>query len=220
MPDREQLIASFTRDEVETAESILKCLAVPASPSKFQRLLLLFLRGHYASADNYMGMDHLACYTWSSGDASTLAVNLSHHPDDQKPDDYPGIFVSFADADFGRLAIGNFAGLGEDRSRTDLAKESTANFEITHVAKRPADAYDLATMTAHALTAMAAPLAKNGGATGFEVLGIRTPKEKKPSPESFYKVAVPVQIKYILAMTRALESHRIRSITIALTAEA
>ena len=63
---------------------------------------------------------------------------------------------------------------------------------------------------------MAYPLARNGGATGFEVLGLRKPKEKKPSPENYYTVATPVQIKYTLAVSRTLESHRIRQITLEL----
>lgn len=210
--ERDELIEKFTKHEVETAEEILKCLGGPATADKFRRMLLLFLRGHYSNADNYMGFDHLSCFVWTPGEDSRLVIDFSHTADDRKPDNYPGIYVGFGAANFTKIAIGNKAGNSQDMATTMLSKESVVTYEISHVSKNASDAYDLAELTARALTAMGGPLSYNGGANGFEVLGLRIPKEKKPSPESYYEVATPVEIKYTLAVTRTLESHRIRMI--------
>ena len=213
--ERDELIEKFTKHEVETTEELLACIRGPVTTDSFRRLLLLFLRGHYSSSDNYMGFDHLNCFIWNPDEkVRTLDIEFTHELDDMNPDNYPGIFVGYAQTDFNKIAQGNFGGNTQDLSGTHLSKESVANFEITHVSKKASEAYDLAELTGRALTAMAEPLAKNAGATGFEVLGMRKPKEKKPSPEDYYAVATPVQIKYTLAVTRSIESHRIRAIAL------
>lgn len=216
--ERDELIASFSKDEVETAEDILRCLHGPVTTESFRRLLLLFLRGHYASAANYagMGFDHLGCYTWSPEATSTLSIEYTHNDDDQRPDNYPGIFVGFSKADFTKLAIGNFSGHTQDTAGTHMAKEAVVDFTISHIAKKASDAYDLAELTALVLTAMADPLARNAGATGFEVTGMAPPVRKKPAPDSYYTVATNVRITYTMAVTRNLESHRIRRILLLL----
>jgi hypothetical protein len=48
---------------------------------------------------------------------------------------------------------------------------------------------------------------------------MQRPKEKKPSPKDHYTVAIAVRITYSMAVTRTLESHRIRMISQILTAE-
>jgi hypothetical protein len=213
MKDRDELISEFTKNEVETAEGILACLKGPVTTDSFRRLLLLFLRGHYSSADNYMSFDHLGCYTWAPDSSSTLTVDFTHRDDDQKPDSYPGVYVGFSQTAFNKIAIGNYAGSTQDTAGTHLAKQSVVNFDISHVAKKASDAYDLAEMTAMVLTAMAAPLARNAGAIGFEVSGLALPQRKKPSPDNYYTVATAVEITYIMSVTRSIESHRIRRIT-------
>lgn len=218
--DRDELIARFSKTEVETTEELLACVKGPVTSDLFRRLLLLFLRGHYSSGANYMGFDHLGCFTWDADETKrTLEVEYTHTDSDRKPDNYPGVYVGFGQADFNKIAQGNFAGHSHDLAGTDLSKESTANFEVSHVSKRASDAYDLAELTSRALTAMAEPLAMNAGAHSFEVLGMRKPKNKKPEPESYYIVATPVQIKYTLAVTRNIESHRIRMIALELDSE-
>lgn len=213
MTEHEQLISQFTAAEVETAEQILSCMKGPVTTGSLRRMLLLFLRGHYASADNYGDFTHLKCFTWSSDPkTSSLSIEFTHNENDQKPDDYPGIFVGFAQTPFEKLAIGNFAGLSDDRSGTRLTKQAVANFEISHVTQDPGDAYDLAEMTASVLTAMADPLVRNAGASGLEVVNLAPPARKKPSPDKYYTVAANVQISYNISVTRTLESHRIRRI--------
>jgi hypothetical protein len=87
------------------------------------------------------------------------------------------------------------------------------------MAKNASDAYDLADLTARVLLAMGSVMARNGGATGFEVVSMQRPKEKKPAPKDHYTVAIAVRITYSMAVTRTLESHRIRMISQILTAE-
>ena len=211
----EELLANFTRSEVEATEDLLRCLDGPPTADTFRRMLLLFLRGHYSSVDNYMGFDHLGCWTWDSDPAKrSLEVEFTHQDDDRNPDAYPGVYVGFADVNYERLGVGgNYAGSTNDLAGTHAAKETVANYVISHVARKASDAFDLAELTARVLTAMGPVLARNGGATGFEVLGMRQPSGKKPSPKTHYTVATPVQIKYTLAVTRSLESHRIRMIS-------
>jgi hypothetical protein len=216
-----ELLSDFLAHEVTTTEELLHCLAGPATADAFRRMLLLFLRGHYASSVNYMdGFKHLQCYVWNPDEKlSKLAIEFTHNSDDRKPDDYPGIYVGFGEASYEKVALGNHAGNTQDLSGSHVTKEAVVNYEVFHVAKRASDAYDLAEMTARVLLAMGPVMAKNGGATGFEVTGMRKPVEKKPSPKDQYTVAIPVRIAYSLAVTRTLESHRIRIISQILTAE-
>ena len=222
MPDKEQLIAQFTKHEVETAEGILKCIQGPVTADKFRRMLLLFLQGHYSNASNYSGFEHLSCFVWHpEEEESKLTIDFTHIDSDEYPDNYPGIFLSFGGLQYDQIALGgNFAGNTEDRAGTHNSKESVVRFEMFHVFKRPSDAYDAAEMTSRVLTAMAGPLARHGGATGFQVLGVRVPTKKKAAPRKHYTVATGVEIRYTLAVTRTLESHRIRMITQALDAQA
>lgn len=217
--ERDDLIASFTKSEVETTEDLLACLKGPVTTGSFRRLLLLFLRGHYSSASNYMGFDHLSCFTWEDGEDSKLTIDYTHRDDDMKPDGYPGIYVGFSQTAFEKIAIGNHAGYSQDMAGSRVAKEAVVNFSISHVSKKAADAHDLAELTALALTAMARPLALNAGASGFEVMGMEQPRRKKPSPDNYYTVATAVQIHYIMAVTRSIESHRIRRIALLLQSE-
>lgn len=211
---RDELLSEFTAHEVQTTEELLHCLSGPPTADSFRRMLLLFLRGHYSSADNYMGFDHLACYTWNPDEQqSKLKIEFTHDPDDRKADNYPGIFIGFAEGNFRQVAIGNYAGSTQDTAGTHNAKESVVDYEIFHVSKRPTDAYDLAELTARVLLAMGPVMARNGRATGFEVLGMRKPVEKKPAPKDQYSVAIPVRISYTMAVTRTLESHRVRRIS-------
>jgi hypothetical protein len=217
MTERDELISDFTASEVETTRSLLECLHGPTTTDSFRRLLLLFLRGHYSSPRNYMGFDHLSCYVWSPSSAdSTLTVEFTHKEDDQNPDNYPGVYVGFSQTDFNKVVVGNYAGGTQDRAGRHMTKEAVVNFSISHVAQKASDAYDLAELTAMALTAMAAPLASNAGALEFEVQGMSLPKRKKPSPDNYYTVAVAVQITYSMSVTRSIESHRIRRIALLL----
>lgn len=211
---RDELISRFSAHEVETTEELLHCLDGPPTADVFRRMLLLFLRGHYSSSSNYMGFTQLDCYTWNPDKkTSKLTVEFTHTPDDRFADTYPGIFVGFADATFNQYGIGNYAGNTQDTSGTHQSKETVVDYDIFHVSKRPSDAYDLAELTARALLAMGHVLASNGGATGFEITGMRKPVEKKPAPKEQYTVAISVQIRYTISVTRSLESHRIRMIS-------
>ena len=218
----EQLISQFTKHEVETASEILECVDGPITADKFRRMLLLFLRGHYSNSDNYSGFEHLDCFVWNpNDDESSLFIEFSHLEDDEWPDKYPGIYLTFGGLQYDQIALGgNFSGNTEDRAGTHASKESVVRFEMFHVFKKASDAYDAAEMTSRVLTAMAHPLSRSAGATGFQVLGIRVPKKKKPSPKKHYAVATGVEIRYTLSVTRTLESHRIRMITQALEAKA
>jgi hypothetical protein len=221
MNDRQdELLSSFLPHEVTTTQDLLQCLSGPPTADSFRRMLLLFLRGHYSSATNYMGFDHLSCFTWNPDvKLSKLAVEFTHNADDRKADNYPGIFIGFAESNFNKVAVGDYAGHTQDLAGTHVAKEAVADYEIFHVAKNASDAYDLAEMTARVLLAMGPVMARNGRANGFEVIGMRRPVEKKPAPKSHYTVAIPIKITYTLAVTRTLESHRIRRISQILTAE-
>jgi len=214
--DRDELIDKFTRHEVETTEEMLGCLKGPVTAYNFRRMVLLFLRGHYSSSDNYMGFDHLHCYFWHPDEKlRRLMIEMTHNGSDRKPDAYPGIYVGFGKMDLETLGIGgNFAGNSRDLAGTMVSKESTLVLQISHVARNPQDAWDLAELTGRALQAMGSPLARNAGATGFEVMGLQTPESKKPTPEDYYTVATAVQIKYTQGVIRSLESHRVRQITL------
>ena len=221
MNDRfDELRNQFSPHEVETTEELLRCLSGPPTADGFRRMLLLFLRGHYSSADNYMGFDDLNCYTWHPDEQQRkLEVEFTHNEEDRKPDSYPGVFVGFAETNFEKLGIGNYAGNTQDNAGTHHAKEAVANYEVHHVAKRSTDAHLLAELTSRVLLAMGPVMASSGGATGFEVMGFRTPRRKKPGVPLHYTVATPVQIKYTVAVTRTLESHRIRMISQRIAAE-
>ena len=212
--NRDELIKSFSRHEVETTEDLIRCLKGPTTVNTFRRALLLFLRGHYSSPQNYMGFEDMSCYVWHPDKKErTLEVEFTHDDDDRDPDSYPGIYVGFGLLGLGQVGIGNYAGNTVDMSGTHQSKEAEVNLAIFHVGKRATDTYELAELTMRAMVAMGPVLAANGGATGFEVMGLRELSRKKPSPKTYYTVAMPVQIKYTLAVTRVMESHRIRRIS-------
>jgi hypothetical protein len=213
--DRDELVENFSSHEVATVESMLACMPGATSSSKLRRLIMLFLRGHYSSPQNYEEEDfgHLRCYVWHPDKKSaTLHVGFSHEEDADEPDNYPGIFVGFSGTSFEKVALGNIDTYSQDLSTTHMAKQATMNLSVHHVASRASDAFDLAEMTATILTVMAAPMALNAGAQALEVLGIKEPARKNPSPKDQYRVAVEIQITYILGVSRYLESHRIRRI--------
>lgn len=220
MKDADELLKDFLPHEVQTTRDLMCCLEGPPTADKFRRMLLLFLRGHYSSPLNYMGFTQLNCLVWHPDQLqSKLAVEYSHNEDDRKADNYPGVFISFAENTFNKLAIGNIAGRTQDLSGTHKSKEAVLEFDIFHVAKVPSEAYDLAELTARVLLAFGHVLATKGGATGFEVIRMRPPVEKKPAPKEQYTVAIHVQITYTMAVTLSLESHRIRMISALLIAK-
>jgi hypothetical protein len=49
----EQLISDFENHEIDTTKSILECIRGPITSSKFRRIVMLLLRGHYSNSDNY-----------------------------------------------------------------------------------------------------------------------------------------------------------------------
>lgn len=213
MPENDELLTEFQPHEIATARSILSCMEGPVTADKFRRMLLLFLRGHYASPLNYLEFEHLKCYTWHSESSQrTLEIEFSHREDDRKPDAFPGIYVTFGRVDLEKLAIGDIGGMSQDRASTYLVKGAKAIFNIVHVSKNASDAYDLADLTTRVLVAMAAPLAHNAGATNFEVKGYQPPADKKQAPEAYYSVAIQVELGYNMTVTRRLESHRLRQI--------
>lgn len=215
----QQLKDSFTPGEVETTESLIACMDKPPTAMKFRRVIMLLLRGHYASKENYgTGYEHLGCYEWSEGPASTLYVGLAGQYDDRNPDNFPGIYVSVRSLSFARESIGDKAGMSQDFSTTVLSRAATLTLDVLHVAGELNDAYDLAEMSAGVLTALGTPFALKSGARSFEVLGISEPQKETPSPDRHYAVAMTVKISYTSSVSRSVESHRIRRIAMELPA--
>ena len=146
MNDRQsELLSEFSAHEIATTESLLHCLSGPPTADSFRRMLLLFLRGHYASSANYMSFDHLRCFVWHPDEKqSKLAVEFTHNTDDRKADNYPGVFIGFAESSFNKVGIGNHAGNTQDLAGSHVTKEAAADYDVHHVAKNASDAYDLA----------------------------------------------------------------------------
>jgi len=220
IPPDQQLRDDLMSHEVETMQDILTCMRKPPTASKFRRLLLLFLRGHYASAENYgEEFEHLGCYTWTDDPlTSKLTIEFSHQAVDRKPNATPAIYVRFGGVTLEKLGLGgNFAGQTFDSSGTHVSKAASLQLVVAHVANRATDAYDMAEMSSRVTSAMATPLALNSGATSFEVEGYAEPRKKNPEQETNYLVEMRVSIGYTHSVTRHLESHRLRRL--ALTAQ-
>jgi hypothetical protein len=209
----EQLLSDFEKHEVDTTRSLVDCMALPPSSSKFRRIIMLLLRGHYSNAANYGSeYQHLSCYTWNDGKNPSLHVGFTHLPDDDSPDNYPGVYVGFGGVAKSRLAIANDGGLTDDYSGNFISKQNDLTLVINHVAKEAGDAYDLADMSDMVLTAMGHPLLLQSGALSCEVEGYAEPKKEVPSPDRYYTVAMTLKISYTHVVTRSVESHRIRRI--------
>jgi hypothetical protein len=211
---RDDLVAQFSHREVTLAEDLLRCADAPPTSDKFRRMLLLLLRGHYSSPENYVApFEHLRCYVWDDDPKkSSLTIDFTHAGDDQKPDRSPGIFVGFGPSTFSRVAIGDFLGQTQDAAGTMTGKLATVTFAVTHVNKNPHDASDMAEMTARLFQALAHLMFLHAGAMAMDVISVKEPEEKNPSPKDQYKVAVSVQVQYNHGVTRFLESHRLRRI--------
>lgn len=209
----EQLISDFENHEIGTTKSILECVRGPVTSSKFRRIVMLLLRGHYSNAENYGDeYAHLGCYTWHDGPSPTLHVGFTGLPKDSATDNHPGVYVGFGGVELSKLVLGNHSGLSEDMSGNYLSKQADLTIIIRHTAKEASDAYDLADMSAMVLTAMGHPLMLQSGATAFEVEGYGEPKKEVPAPDGYYAVAMTLKITYTNVVTRSVESHRIRRI--------
>ena len=214
----EQLISDFEKHEVDTTRSLIECMGMPPSSSKFRRIVMLLLRGHFSNADNYgEEYNHLRCYTWDDSKNPSLHVGFTHLPDDKAPDNYPGVYVGFGGVTKTKLAIANDGGLTEDYSGSHISKQNDLTLVINHIAKEAGDAYDLADMSDMVLSAMGHPLMLQSGALSLEVEGYTEPKKEVPAPDRYYTVAMTVKISYTHVVTRSVESHRIRRISMLVT---
>jgi len=209
----DQLKEDFYGHEIETVEELLQCAPLPNTASKFRRMVMLFLRAHYSSSENYPDDASFKCLVYSPDKKdSTLEVGFSHLDDFSDPDNYPGIFVTIGDVKFTKLGMGNRAGYSEDLATTHMTKQADLALVIQHVAKEAHVAYDMADMTAFVLTAMAHPMVLNSGALSMEVEGFGKPITKNESPSDYYTVALVVKISYTFNVSRSIESHRIKTI--------
>lgn len=223
----EQLVENFEAREIATTKSLLECLDGAPTSSKFRRIIMLLLRGHYASPENYgPEYEHLKCFTWTDDTDTTLsigttphyrrdatvAIGVTHQNDDRRPEDYPGIFVDFGGVELKKLSFANESGHSFDNASKYLAKQAVLTLLVNHVAKESGDAYDMADMSAVVLTALGTPFAMKSGAQEFSVEGYAQPKKELHAPNRYYTVAMTVKITYTLSVTRSVESHRIRRI--------
>lgn len=209
----EQYISDFSANEVQTARDILACVEGSPTSSKLRRMIMLLLRGHYSNPDNYGAeYQHLACYRYSDDEYSTLHVGFSHLSNDNSPDNYPGIYVGFGGVTLSKLGLGDVSGHTFDNSGTHITKQATLSLVVNHVAKEAGDAYDLADMSATVLMALGRPMVQSSGAAELSVEGYGEPKKELQSPNRYYTVAMLVKISYNHAVTRSIESHRIRRI--------
>jgi hypothetical protein len=228
----EQLIETFEPQEIETTQSLLECMDGAATSSKFRRIVMLLLRGHYSNPENYgPEYEHLKCFKWTGDTDSTISVGmaphhrrdatvsvgLSHQNDDRRPEDYPGIYIGFGGVEFRKLALANAAWESEDNSQNYVAKQAVLTLLVNHVCREAGDAYDLADMSAMVLTALGRPFALKSGAQEFSIEGISEPKKELPAPNRYYAVAMTVKITYTLSVTRSIESHRLRRIAAMIT---
>lgn len=210
----DQLFDDFSPQEVQITRDILACQKLQPLPSTLRRAILLTLRGHYSNAINYGEYyQHLACYVYNEdASQSSLYVGYTKQNDDSKPDNTPGIYVDFGDLAFSKVALGNFSGLTDDRAGTHMSKVINMNLRILHIAAKADDAYDLAEMTSVVLTSLAQPIILQMNAMGLEVTSIGQPEKKNQAPSRNYTVVTSVQISYTTAVTRSVESHRLRRI--------
>ena len=211
----ETYIEDFDPAEVQTVRDILACVEGAASSSKLRRMVMLLLRGHYSNPENYgKEYEHLACYRHTGDKEETLHVGFTHLNDDQSPDAFPGVYVGFGGVTLSKLGIGDLSGHTYDNAGTHMTKQATLTLVVNHVAKEAGDAYDLADMSAAVLLALGRPVVQSSGAIELSVEGYEEPKKELPAPNRYYTVAMTVKISYNLAVTRSIESHRIRRIVL------
>lgn len=211
-------LLDFEKHEVENVYDLMSCLQGPISNSVMKRAIMLMLRGHYSSGDNYpQDLEHLRCYTWKPSRDSTLAVDFTHNFDDKHPDKVPGIFVGFAGVSLRKIGIGDHHSYTDDRAGEHLVRSSKLGIRIHHITNSIDDSYDLAEMSQLFMLAMSRVLRESTGAEGFEVMGYaEATKNKLSSQTSNYEVVLSLEITYTLAATLSEESHRIRSISAAI----
>lgn len=209
----------FLPHEIQTVHDLMRCMDGPPSNSTFRRIVMLMLRGHYASALNYPeDLAHLGCYIWKPRDAEgksgTLNVDFTHVFDDKKPDNVPGIYVGFGGQDSTKLGIGSHHSHSEDNATENFSRGGRLVLKVHHVTASDGDSYDLAEMSNLFLLAMARVVRSTTGAAGFEVAGYAAAvKSKLSSSENHYEVVLSVEISYTLSAALHEETHRIRAIS-------
>ncbi len=214
--------ADFTNQELLDARELLQCATGPATASGFRRALLLLLRLHFASPDNFgPAYKHLGCYTYAPNHGGTLEVDVLPRVagNDTHTEDYPAIVVGFGAVDLTRMVVGDIHHVSTDMASRVLMQEAGAAFNIQFMLKNAGDAYDAAEMTASMLLALAAPMMMNTGARAFSVTGWGEPKQTSQSPNRYYTVAMNVRVVYNFLARLHEESHRVRSIINLVTSE-
>ena len=215
----DQLIDDFSPQEVKLTRELLACQELQPIPSTIRRAIMLTLRGHYSNPINYGEYyQHLSCYVYNEDGPSTLFVGYSSQHDDSKPDNTPGIYIDYAESNWSKTGLGNFSGLTDDYSGTHLSKIVELDLTIRHICQSPDDAHDMAEMTAIVLTALAQPIMLKMNAMGLDVTSVGKPEKKNQTPLREYIVATAVRISYTSAVTRSVESHRLRRIAQVITA--
>lgn len=216
----DQLIDDFSPQEVQVVRDLLAAQCRPLLPSTLRRIVLLALRGHYMSPENF-GEDyaHLACYRFQEDAPKDFDVALSGLNDDRKPDQR-GIYIGFGSINYSKAGMGDFAGISDDRSRTYLSKLTDVTLNIRHIIpNNPDDAFDMAEMTAMVLTAIAEPIIRGMSAMSLEVVSVAEPEKKNQAPQRDYAVVTSVKISYTSSVTRSVESHRLRRIALIVDSE-
>lgn len=215
----ELLRCNFSPHEITTVYDLMRCMAGPPTNSSFRRIIMLMLRGHYASALNYPeDLAHLSCYIWqptdAAGKAGTLNVDFTHVFDDKTPDHVPGIYVGFGGQDSTKLGIGSHHSHSEDNATENFARGGRLVLKVHHITTSDGDSYDLAEMSNLFLLAMARVIRHTTGAAGFEVLGYaEAVKSKLSSSANHYEVVLSLEISYTLGAALSEETHRVRQIS-------
>ncbi len=218
----ELLKRDFSPDEITTVYDLMSCLHGPPSNSNFRRIVMLILRGHYASSLNYPAdMAHLNCYQWASPDTAgrqgTLKVDYANTFNDKDPHAAPGIYVGFGGQDSTKLGLGGgHHSHSDDRATENLARGGRLVIRVHHITETASggDSYDLAEMTNLVLMALARVVREMTGAAGFEVVSYGdATKHKLSSGTNHYEVVLLLEISYTLGAALSEETHRIRTMS-------
>ena len=218
IPNSAELLKSnFQPHEIRTMHSVMCCAEEHPSNALFRRIVMLMLRGHYATPLNYgEEFAHLGCYVWKDEDPTgTLKVDYTHKFNDKDPTMVPGVYVGFGGMNTTKLALGGgHNNHSEDNSVENFTRGATLVIEAHHLATSSPDAHDMAEMSYVFLMAMAAVIRNVTGAASFDVIGYgKATKNKLTTSETHYDVVLTVEISYTLSAALSEESHRLRKIS-------
>lgn len=190
------------------------------SPVDLRRIFLLLTRACYSDTRNY---GDLTAYELRNPElkyskdkyAKTIDVELDYIYDADEVNVRPVVFVGLGDITFQRTAIGDYAGISEDRSTVYHTNQSQGTVVFRHIATSPDLAYAMSDITVKYFLA-GTSLLREGlpGLLDFNLQGISKINFTDADRERNYRVDVVFNFAFSFVWSTRTEDQPLTTINL------